>query len=198
MRHRPSNLLQSLVAAWLCLLCYAWSAAQTPTDLTYIKAGRLFDGRSDKLLSNAVIIVQGKQIMQVGQGLAVPSGANVIDLGDLTVMPGLIDAHTHIVLHAGDYDAQILRETPEFRAIYATRSALLTLEAGVTTIRDLGNEGAGFADIALRDAIAQGLVPGPRIIAAIRPVTSTGGYRLVGYSPYHTLPPLSSSADGPA
>ena len=75
------------------------------------------------------------------------------------------------MLHAGDYDSQILRETPEFRAIYATRNAKLTLESGVTTIRDLGNEGAGFADIALRDAIAQGLVPGPRIIAAIRPAT---------------------------
>lgn len=198
MRHRPSTLLQRFVASLLCLACSAWSAAQTPADLTYIKAGRLFDGRSDKLLSNVVVIVQGQKILQVGTDLAIPSGANVLDLSDLTVMPGLIDAHTHIVLHAGDYDAQVLRETPEFRAIYATRSAKLTLEAGVTTIRDLGNEGAGFADIALRDAIAQGLVPGPRIIAAIRPVTSTGGYRLVGYSPYHTLPPISSSADGPA
>lgn len=89
------------------------------------------------------------------------------------------------MLHRGDYDAQILRETPEFRAVYATASARATLEAGITTIRDLGNEGAGFADIALRDAIAAGLVPGPRILAAIQPITSTGSYRLVGYSPYH-------------
>lgn len=186
------------VAALLCCICYAWSAAQAPAGLTYIKAGRLFDGRSDRLLENVVIVVRDQKILQVGKELTIPSGANVIDLSDRTVMPGLIDAHTHIVLHAGDYDAQILRETPEFRAIYATRSAKLTLEAGVTTIRDLGNEGAGFADIALRDAIAQGIVPGPRIIAAIRPVTSTGGYRLVGYSPYFVTPPLSSSADGPA
>lgn len=83
-------------------------------------------------------------------------------------MPGLIDAHTHIVLHAGEYDAQILRETPEYRAIYATVNAKKTLESGITTIRDLGNEGAGYADVALRDAIAKGLVPGPRIVAAIR------------------------------
>jgi imidazolonepropionase-like amidohydrolase len=91
-----------------------------------------------------------------------------------------------------------MRETPEYRAIYATLNAKKTLESGVTTIRDLGNEGAGFADIALRDAIDKGLVPGPRIVAAIRPVTATGGYRLVGYSPYNTLPPISSAADGPA
>jgi imidazolonepropionase-like amidohydrolase len=172
-------------------ICHAQESA------TYIKAGKLFDGRSDALVENVTIMLRGKKIAQVGKNLPIPAGANVIDLSNQVVMPGLIDAHTHIVLHAGDYEAQILRETPEYRAIYATNNARITLEAGVTTIRDLGNEGAGFADIALRDAIAKGLVPGPRILAAIQPVTSTGSYRLVGYSPYHTLPSISYPADGP-
>ena len=165
---------------------------------TYLKVGRLFDGRSEKIQENVVVLIRAKKIVQVGKDLPIPAGATIIDLSDKLVMPGLIDSHTHIVLHSGDYDAQILRETPEYRAIYATVSAKTTLEAGITTIRDLGNEGAGFADIALRDAIAKGLVPGPRILAAIQPVTSTGAYRLVGYSPYHTLPPISYPADGPA
>jgi imidazolonepropionase-like amidohydrolase len=182
----------------LCLtLCLA-GVVHAQDGYTYIKAGKLFDGRSNALTDNVSILIQGKTIVRVGKDLPVPAGATVLDLSDRTIMPGLIDAHTHIVLHAGDYDAQIMRETPEYRAIYATVNAKKTLESGVTTIRDLGNEGAGYADIALRDAIAKGLVPGPRIVTAIRPVTATGGYRLVGYSPYVTLPPLSSAADGPA
>jgi len=164
----------------------------------YLRAGRLYDGRASKLQENIVILIRGGRIVQVGRNLPQPAGATLIDLSDKTVLPGLIDAHTHIVLHRGDYDAQILRETPEYRAIYATANAKATLEAGVTTIRDLGNEGAGFADIALRDAVAVGLAPGPRMLAAIQPVTSTGSYRLVGYSPYHQLPQISYPADGPA
>jgi len=161
---------------------------------TAIKARRMFDGRSDTLRENVVVVVENGRIVSVGN--SVPPNANVIDLGDRTLLPGLIDCHTHIALHSGDYDAQMLRETPEYRAIVATISGRKTLDAGVTTIRDLGNEGAGYADIALRDAVAKGLVDAPRVIAAIRPVTSTGGYRLTGYSPYNPMPLLSSPADG--
>jgi len=154
----------------------------------------MFDGRSDTLRENVVVVVENGRIVSVGN--TVPPNAKVIDLGDRTLLPGLIDCHTHIALHSGDYDGQILRETPEYRTIIATINGRKTLDAGVTTIRDLGNEGAGYADIALRDAVAKGLVDAPRVVAAIRPVTSTGGYRLVGYSPYNATPPLSSPADG--
>ena len=191
MSTRSAGPLRSLLAL---LLASGGALGAEPAIL--IRAGRVFDGRSRTLQEGIAILVEGKKIVRVGRDVSPPDGARVLDLTRLTVMPGLIDAHTHIALHPGDYDAQVLKETPELRAIWATVNARKTLEAGVTTIRDLGNEGAGYADVALRDAIARGLVPGPRILAAIRPVTATGAYRLVGYSPYVPMPAISSAADG--
>jgi imidazolonepropionase-like amidohydrolase len=170
-------------------------AAEAPS--TYLQCGRLFDSSSGALREGIGVLVRDGTIVDVGPGLAVPPGASVVDLSAFTVVPGLIDAHTHLALHPGGYDDQILRETPELRAIHATVNARRTLEAGITTVRDLGNEGAGLADVALRDAVAQGLVPGPRILAAIQPVTATGSYGLTGYSPYASLPSISYEADGP-
>lgn len=191
-------MLPRVLACALLCACSLQITARAQGGYTYIRAARLFDGRAEKLQENVSVLVRGGKILSVGRDVPVPQGAAVIDLGPLTLMPGLVDAHTHVVLHAGDYDAQILRETPEYRAIVATNTARLTLEAGVTTVRDLGNEGAGFADVALRDAVAKGVVPGPRILAAIQPVTPTGAYRLVGYSPYTQTPPISYAADGPS
>lgn len=165
---------------------------------TYVKCGRLFDGTAGALREGLAVVVRDGIIADVGPSLAVPPGAAVLDLGAFTCTPGFIDAHTHLALHPGDYDGQILRETPELRAIHATVSARVTLESGITTVRDLGNEGAGFADIAVRDAVAKGIVPGPRVLAAIQPVTATGAYGLVGYSPYVKLPPIAYEADGPS
>lgn len=187
-------IMRILTAVLVCLCSVSASFAEDGDVL--IRAGKFFDGEHPPQ-ANVDILVRGGVIVDVGAALSA-SDARIIDLSERTVLPGLIDAHTHIALHAGDYDGQMLRETPEFRTIWASVNARKTLEGGVTTIRDLGNEGAGFADVALRDAIAQGLVPGPRIIAAIEPITASGAYRLVGYSPYLNTPKIATSADGPA
>ena len=177
----------------------AWPLGAAADELvTFVQCGRLFDSTTGRLQDGVGVLVRAGRIVDVGPAVVAPPGATVVDLSRFTVLPGLIDAHTHIALHPGNYDDQVLRETPELRTIHATVNARVTLESGITTVRDLGNEGAGFADIAVRDAIAKGLVPGPRILAAIQPVTATGAYGLVGYSPYAKLPAISYEADGPA
>ncbi len=193
MRHSSLRL-----GAVVVLLAAARLAAAADAAATYVKCGRLFDSATGTVRPGIALVVREGTIVEAGPGVEAPAGATVLDLAAFTVVPGLIDAHTHIALHPGGYDEQILRETPELRAIHATVNARLTLEAGITTVRDLGNEGAGLADIAVRDAVAKGLVPGPRILAAIQPVTSTGAYGLVGYSPLAVLPAISYEADGPA
>jgi imidazolonepropionase-like amidohydrolase len=176
-------------------LLFLLVAVTAHAETVYIKAARMFDGRSETLASNVVVAVEGTKIVSVG-GI-IPPGARVIDLGDATLMPGLIDAHTHITLHSGNYNQQVLGETIEYRAILSTVNARQTLEAGITTIRDLGNEGSGLTDVALRDAIARGFVPGPRIIAAIHPLVTTGAYRVGGYAPTTNTPAISAEANGP-
>jgi imidazolonepropionase-like amidohydrolase len=179
----------------LSILCFTtFLSAQ---DDIYIKAGKFFDGKSNELISNVIIHIQGKIIAEVGKNIKIPSDSNVYDFSDMTVMPGLIDCHTHVLLHPGDYDQQILRESYEYRAIYGVVDAEKTLVGGVTTVRDVGNEGAGYADLALRDAINNELVPGPRMLVANQPITPTGGYDLVGYSPYFEPPQISWHDDGP-
>lgn len=189
-------MVKSFSALFLILLLTTLLPAQ-PAQ-TVIKCGTLIDVKTGATVKGAFIVVEGNTVRLVGTNIPLPHEANFIDLSGMTVLPGLIDAHAHIALHAGNYDNQVIRETPEYRAIVATASAKATLAAGVTTIRDLGNEGSGYADIALRDAIHNGIVPGPRIFASILPVAPTGSYNLVGFSPYGTVPPISYAADGPA
>jgi imidazolonepropionase-like amidohydrolase len=175
---------------------FALTAFAQNGETLAIKCGKLFDGKNDKLLDNQTIIIQGNRITAVGTNISIPANAGVIDLSKATVLPGLIDTHTHMYLHDGDYNEQLLKEQIAYRAIYASVNARQTLEAGFTTIRDLETEGAMYADVALRDAINNGVVPGPRMQASTRSLGITGGYSPYGFSPEVPMVYGAQIADG--
>ena len=181
-------------------LCAALAAAPPPV---VIKAARLFDARSDKITSPALIVVQGDRIAAVGPGGGAPQGAQVIDLGDATLLPGLIDSHTHLFLQGeepseGGYDRQLLFDGIAFRSARATVSARRALEQGFTTIRDVETEGAGYGDVGIKQAVDRGYIPGPRIFASTRAISTSGGYPLEGYAPELVdLPRGAQLVDGP-
>lgn len=187
------------------LTCACWaqnSLAQLP--LTVIRAGSVIDGVSNTVRRNLVITIRGNKISDVSDaGLAIiPEGGTVIDLSQATVLPGLIDAHTHIFLQGevpseGGYDIQLLKYPLAFRAARATVSARRALEQGFTTIRDMETEGAGYGDIGIKMAIDRGYIPGPRIFASTRAISTTGGYPLEGYAPEIEVPKGVQIVDGP-
>jgi imidazolonepropionase-like amidohydrolase len=152
-----------------------------PTGPVYIRCGALFDGKSDRLQQNVVISIEGERIKAIG---AAPtnSAAQVIDLSDQTCLPGMVESHTHVFLQGdrkpGQYDAQLLKQSVAYRAIEATTAAHAALDWGYTTIRDLETEGAGYADVDVRDAINRGLVWGPRMQVVGRAMDVTGAYPL--------------------
>jgi imidazolonepropionase-like amidohydrolase len=151
-----------------------------------IRAGHLIDGKSETPINNALILVEGDQIVSVTPGGTAPTGAEIVDLSKATVLPGFIDTHTHVLLNgditAEDYDAQLLKQSIPYRAILAARNARIALEHGFTTMRDLETEGAMYADVDVKTAIANGEVPGPRMQVSTRAMTPTGMYPLLGYS----------------
>ncbi|HKV64188.1 MAG TPA: amidohydrolase family protein [Candidatus Acidoferrum sp.] len=158
---------------------------QTPHRLA-IRAGRLIDGKSEKPIENALILVEGDKIVSVAAGGSAPAGEELIDLSKATVLPGFIDTHTHVLLQgditAEEYDEQLLKQSIPYRAILAARNAQIALSHGFTAIRDLETEGAMYADVDVKKAIANGEVPGPRMQVATRAMTPTGMYPLLGYS----------------
>jgi len=173
-----------------------------PSRVIAIRAGRLFDGKSDRLLTNQVVLIQGDRIAEVGPGdrVKIPAGAEVIDLGRSTVLPGLIDAHTHLFLTGesnGRYDEQLLKESWQYRTIEAVVNAKKDLEAGFTSMRDLETEGAMYSDVDVRNAINRGLIPGPRLQVVTRAISTTGGYPLEGYSPQVSVPTGVQIVDSP-
>ena len=172
-------------------------AVPAPTQRIY--CGQLFDPGSGALRPHVLVSVVGERITAVAPASSAPRDA--IDLADQTCLPGLIDAHTHVLLHgdvtSADYDVQLLKESQAFRAIRATTSARLALQYGFTTIRDVETEGAGYADVDLKHAIEQGIVPGPRMRVATRALDVTGAYPLLGYVPGLDLPHGVELADGP-
>lgn len=181
------------------LLIAVFAAAQTPHRIA-IRAGKLIDGKNDKPLENAVIVIEGDEIVSVTPGGSVPSGAEVIDLSKAAVLPGFIDVHTHLLLQgdvtAEEYDAQLLKESTPYRAILAARNAQIALSHGFTAMRDLETEGAMYADVDVKKAIANGEVPGPRLQVATRAMTPTGMYPLLGYSWELRLPTGVQYVDG--
>ncbi len=166
----------------LVLVGLACGAEPQQGSLTVIKAARLFDGKSNSLVSNGVVVVQGDQIIDVGSGIPTPQGAQVIDLGDATLSPGFMDAHTHVTLDYTDFAATRMKEmqtSVSAKAYDVMKFARTTVMAGFTTVRDLGARtfrSRDFLDVSLRDAIARGLVIGPRMIVATNGVGATGGH----------------------
>ncbi|HEY2459975.1 MAG TPA: amidohydrolase family protein [Candidatus Acidoferrum sp.] len=171
-----------------------------PAKKIAIRAGRLIDGKSDTPIANAMIVIEEDTIVSVTPGGSAPAGVELIDLSNATVLPGLVDTHTHVLLQgditAEDYDVQLLKESIPYRAILAARNAHIALEHGFTSIRDLETEGAMYADVDVKTAIANGEVPGPRMQVATRALTPTGMYPLLGYSWELKVPTGVQYADG--
>jgi imidazolonepropionase-like amidohydrolase len=169
-----------------------------------VRAQWLIDGAADKPRRNVEIVIRGNRISEVraSNSQPLPAAAQLIDLGAATVLPGLIDTHTHIFLQgedpaAGGYDVQLLKSPASYRAARAVVSARRALEQGFTSIRDLETEGAGYGDVGIKRAINEGLIPGPRMWVATLSISSTGGYPLEGYAPEITVPKGAQLIDGP-
>jgi imidazolonepropionase-like amidohydrolase len=179
-----------LVLAFHPALAISQSLPSQSTPSVLVKAGKLLDVHKGIYIEKAAIWIEGERIKEAGRASDVqshaPKGAKVIDLGQATVVPGLIDCHTHIMARIGDtddgYTLALATKSQAFRALEGAFNARLTLEAGFTSIRDVGNEGSGYADVALRDAIAQGLSEGPRMQVATRAIATVGQYNPFGIS----------------
>jgi imidazolonepropionase-like amidohydrolase len=177
-------------------------AEQPASSIEYVRAGKLLDVRSGKVLDDQIIVIRGARIDRVAPAREeqIPAGAKVVDLSRATVLPGLIDCHTHIMLADTDnshYEEYLLKDSYQYRTILATLNVKRDLEAGFTAMRDVETEGAMYSDVDVRNAINQGLIPGPRLKVATRGISSTGGYELEGYAPQVKVPSGVQLVDGP-
>jgi imidazolonepropionase-like amidohydrolase len=166
-----------------------------------LKPARVFDGIHPEAHDGWVVVVRGERIEAAGPAgtVKVPEGARTIDLPGATLLPGLIDLHTHVLLHPYDeapWDDQVLKEALALRVCRATNHLRSTLLSGFTTIRDLGTEGAGYADVGLKQAVDQGIVPGPRMLVVTRAIVATGSYAPKGFAPEWRIPQGAEEADG--
>jgi imidazolonepropionase-like amidohydrolase len=197
-------------ARWMAMFCAlvlpgaavkVWSQepARAPGKIA-IRAGRLIDGNGESPIPNALILIEGDKIASIRANGQPPNGYQLIDLSRATVLAGLMDVHTHVLLEGDiteqDYDEQLLKQSIAYRAILAARNARIALENGFTTIRDLETEGAMYADVDVKTAIERGEVPGPRMQVATRAMAPTGMYPLLGYSWELRLPTGVQYVDG--
>jgi imidazolonepropionase-like amidohydrolase len=207
---RRASIVFAVVAVLLLSVSCAPSFAQAahdpkaaPEKVTAIKAATLIDGVSAQPRHNVLITIRGGKIVSVTEGGTAPAEASVVNLGpDVTVLPGLIDTHTHIFLQGedpaeGGYDIQLLKYPYSYRAARATVSVRRALEQGFTTLRDLETEGAGYGDVGIKEAINAGFIPGPRLYVVTRAISTTGGYPLEGYNPDIVVPKGAQLGDGP-
>jgi imidazolonepropionase-like amidohydrolase len=189
---------QKLALALLCSASCVIVAAQpqqAPRPMV-LHAARLLDVKNGRMVKPGEILVQGERIVEVGNAVKHPGGAEVIDLGDRTLLPGLIDAHIHLFLHPGAEDLQTVQESVAQRTIRATLAARDDLLAGFTAERDMGTEGAGSADTAVRDAIDEGRIPGPRLRISGNAINILGGHEdAMGYNPEQHILPNASYAN---
>src|SRR5215470_16872368 len=166
----------------LTLFCFG-AGAYAADELIVLKAARMFDGKSNSLVQNGIVVVKGDKIVDAGINLQIPDGARVVDLGDATLCPGFMDAHTHLTLDfSGNYNERRLQELDlnvSEHAIRATQFARATVEAGFTTVRDLGSRSVAsheFVDVALRNSINKRVIVGPRMLVATKGIGATGGH----------------------
>jgi len=187
------------VAFAIVLTGLAGAALAAPPAVTVIRAARLIDGRGGAPLSPAMVRVEGDKIAAVGAQLPVPAGARTIDLGDATLLPGFIDLHTHLTGRSDvHWEDALVKTTPAEDALWGAHWAEVTLLAGFTSVRDMGPDWP-YTDVALRNAIDAGAVPGPRMKVAGAYVSSTGGAGdAAQFSPYVNVPIVRNLADGPA
>jgi len=190
----------ALVAA---LLATPLARAAPAAPALVLHGARVLDPAGERWIEGQDVVVEGGRIAAIvpAGAAGTPATARRVDLAGLHLVPGLIDLHSHLLLHPYDetsWDDQVLRESLELRTIRAVTAARRTLDAGFTTVRDLGTEGAGFADVALRDAITAGLVPGPRVLATTRAIVATASYGPAGFDPRWDVPQGAQEASGVA
>lgn len=193
--------LLAMVPSGLILALPGRGWSQAAQKSTLLVPDFVFDAREGVRHPGWRVLVRGETIAAVGPELSAPADAVIISLPGATLMPGLIDAHVHLFLHPyneASWNDQVLKEPLALRTVRAAANARATLMAGFTTVRDLGTEGAGYADVGLKAAIAQGIVPGPRMLVATRALVASGSYGPKGFDPGFDVPQGAEEADGPS
>src|SRR5256712_7433611 len=194
-------MIQFVLLFFISMFAGAQQPPVPPAPVSLLKPARIWDGQAAALRDGWVVLVRGEKIEAVGPAseVKVPADARVIDLPGTTLIPGLIEAHSHVLLHPyseTSWNDQVAHEALALRIARATNHLRNTLRAGFPTIRDRGTEGAGYADVGLRDAVAQGIIPGPRMLVVTRAIVATGSYAPKGYAAEWRVPQGAEEADG--